>query len=1181
MVAPAGEPSTIVEEVGVDDKVSVAVLGPVEVSRRGLPLDLGGAKQRALLARLAVSAPAAVSVDALVEDLWNSAPREPTRALQQHVSRLRANLPVERRHGGYRLAPESVVVDVTTFKQLSARGQDLLKAGAADEAAGYLDRALTLWRGTAFADLAPNSGMTTIATHLEHLRQSVEIDRNEAYLACGRGPDLIPELQRLTGASPLVEAFWAHLMAALYQHGRIPEALAAFHAARSALVGALGHEPGERLTEIHRALLVGAAPPGLADSPGAPAVPASPASPTVPAVPAVPTLRAEQRPRARARANRDDARPGLPGRRRELEILESAWREARRGLRVVTITGELGIGKSRLAEEFASRLAREGARVRYGRCDDDVESAYQPFADILAADIEHVAGTDATRARNRLGPDARDLLPIAPALAPLLPGPGEGTDPATQVHRVRAALTRWLIESTRVTPMVWVIDDLHWSSPETTALLEHLIRSARSARVLVLITLRDRDDPGTRRTPERFLPVLRQSEVVTQLSLGRLDRSATRDVVLAEVAGGGGEASEQLVDRIQHASGGLPLFVLELMRQLRTLPGEAAPGTVAPADPRDAGRPPLGAIPPGLRTVIHARLETLPRRAREVLEQAAVLGRRFELELLAQVYGDEDRLDDALSAAVYARLIEADGQPWRYVFCHDVVRAMLYEEIAPLRRARLHARAAAALEAAAAANPYARAHHSERAAPIAGPDRAVTALALAGEAALDQRAPGSAERFYRRALALADTTAERSGSAQYCDLLIGLGRALFGGADPAYRDTLLEAGRLARRLSDHDRLVTAVLANSRGWYASTVGLDHERVAQLEDALAACPADRHSTRARLLGAWAVEIVRDTSRREEALERSARALELAEGAGDERILGQLLSDRYAVMYASFEDPAGCVELNRRLERLARRRGDEGLELSATIGLAQSALTVGDGAEADRALARALGLADTLNEPARLWMTRCWQATRTAGTGDLASARAQADAALELGTASGQPDAHAWYAGQMFMLLLHAGGPGDLRDDSAEQALRYAAAIPAWRAAHALALAHSGAHDQARALLAEFVDSGFSTLPRDMLWLHGMAYLCQAAAALGDAPSARLLAGALAPYERLVADNGTIDAGPMALHLAAVTAVAGDREQAARLLDVAARVTDRLRAPIWHGHLDALRRRLTPQA
>jgi predicted ATPase/DNA-binding SARP family transcriptional activator len=232
---------------GVDAMVGVEVslLGPVEATRSGRAVDLGGPQQRALLALLALRAGRVVPVGSLIDALWpESPPASAGKVVQTYVSRLRKTLgeeAIERRGAGYllRLAPEAV--DLVQFERLSAEGR--------------FAEALALWRGPALADLAGLPRLQAEAERLEELRLQALEERIEADLDAGADAELVAELQALVAEQPLRERPRGLLMRALYRSGRQAEALAVYQQGRRLLVDELGIEPSAELRELHAAVL--------------------------------------------------------------------------------------------------------------------------------------------------------------------------------------------------------------------------------------------------------------------------------------------------------------------------------------------------------------------------------------------------------------------------------------------------------------------------------------------------------------------------------------------------------------------------------------------------------------------------------------------------------------------------------------------------------------------------------------------------------------------------------------------------------------------------------------------------------------------------------------------------------------------------------------------------------------
>ena len=242
-----------------EDAVEFRILGPLEASRHGQPLELGAGKQRALLVLLLLRAGEIVSTDRLIDALWGERP--PPSALNSvhiYVSQLRKALGNGRleTHGhGYLLALEPEQLDLGRFERLLGDGRELLTSGDADRAAGALRAALGLWRGPPLSDVAFEPFAQAEIARLDELRLAALEERIEADLALGRHAELVPELEGLVREHPLRERLRAQLMLALFRSGRQSEALDAYQQARKLLSTELGLEPGRRLRELEAAIL--------------------------------------------------------------------------------------------------------------------------------------------------------------------------------------------------------------------------------------------------------------------------------------------------------------------------------------------------------------------------------------------------------------------------------------------------------------------------------------------------------------------------------------------------------------------------------------------------------------------------------------------------------------------------------------------------------------------------------------------------------------------------------------------------------------------------------------------------------------------------------------------------------------------------------------------------------------
>jgi predicted ATPase/DNA-binding SARP family transcriptional activator len=240
--------------------VQILLLGPVELRIDGRDIALGGPRQRALLALLALRPGQILPADELVEEVWAGEPPEGAdTTLRSYVSRLRRSLEgalsIERTDRGYVLRVPAEAVDALAFERLAREGSERLARGAARTARERLGAALGLWHGRPFGDLGREGALGGAADRLEELRLLALEQRIEADLALGRAAELVDEIEALLREVPFREQLWHHLMLALYRANRQADALAAFHRARAALDEELGLEPSSQLRELEAAIL--------------------------------------------------------------------------------------------------------------------------------------------------------------------------------------------------------------------------------------------------------------------------------------------------------------------------------------------------------------------------------------------------------------------------------------------------------------------------------------------------------------------------------------------------------------------------------------------------------------------------------------------------------------------------------------------------------------------------------------------------------------------------------------------------------------------------------------------------------------------------------------------------------------------------------------------------------------
>jgi tetratricopeptide (TPR) repeat protein len=466
------------------------------------------------------------------------------------------------------------------------------------------------------------------------------------------------------------------------------------------------------------------------------------------------------------------------GRDSESGQLLGAWNAARDGgAHLVLVTGEPGIGKSRLATELGRHVRAEGHVVAAARAHEAAgRLPWGPVVDLLRSDAlrSHVDTLDPVW--------KAELARLLPELVDASGPSARNTsgDPA-QRHRLFDAVNRAIVAAAR--PRLLIIDDLQWCDAETIDLIGFVVGSGQAAPVLVVGTVRweeiSEDHPLV-----GLVDALGRDGAVTTVPLDRLDEATT--ATLASRLGVEDPVDQELAARIWRETEGNPLFVIEALRA-----GISAKGSRA-------------VLTPTMRAVLRARLGQLPEGAQRVAEVAAVIGRPFSVGLLVSATGiGEPELVDHVDELWRRRIVRDQGHT--YDFSHDKLRAVALEMVSPARRRRLHRAVAEAIAGESkdhveAAAPQLAAHYDQ--AGMVEP--AIDAYRMAGERAVAVSALEEAVAMFRRGLSLlADLPASPRRDALELDLRIALGSplvALEGYGSGASHQLYERARSLCRKL---------------------------------------------------------------------------------------------------------------------------------------------------------------------------------------------------------------------------------------------------------------------------------------------------------------------------------------------------------------------------------------------
>jgi tetratricopeptide (TPR) repeat protein len=382
----------------------------------------------------------------------------------------------------------------------------------------------------------------------------------------------------------------------------------------------------------------------------------------------------------------------MVGREAELRRLRGWWADTlagRGGFGVVG--GEPGIGKTRLVEELAERVEREGAAVLWGHCYEREGIPYAPFREAIQTLI---LATPPDELRDDLGGGAAPLAQMVPALRMILPGLSEAVplQPDEERARLVDALTQFLIARSARLPILLCIDDIQWADQGSIMMASHIARFAPDHRILILATYRPSEVGGSHALG-RLIDTLRGDFQGRRLLLEGLSPSGV-DRLLRALADQD-TIRENEVAAIASETQGNPFFIREVIRHL-VEEGKiyrGADGRWVMSEPINLG------IREGVREVIGRRLSRLSDAANRLLSAASAFEAAFQFDVVAAVAAlPEAEARDALDQAQAARLLRPAASPGAARFAHDLVRHAVYQELEPSDRAKLHRQAAVVLE---------------------------------------------------------------------------------------------------------------------------------------------------------------------------------------------------------------------------------------------------------------------------------------------------------------------------------------------------------------------------------------------------------------------------------------------------------------------------------------------------
>jgi DNA-binding SARP family transcriptional activator len=836
------------------DAIMLSLVGEFRVALAGSTLsapEIGSRKARTLLKLLAVGQGGWMHADQIVDVLWPAeAPQRPTEGVATLVSRLRAALGdsiIDGDRDGYRLGqPPNVDVDlaaaerhVVEARRRSTTGDTGLASGSAMRALAILGdgRVLVADAGADWAESA-----RTLAVEL--LREARSLAAAAA-LAIGEPAAARDIARAAVAADGFDEPAIRLLMRAEATLGEPARALAAFEQLRSVLAGELGVDPAPETRDVHGAIL------------------------REEVIPSAPTRR------------KLPFRTALVGRDAAMDLLTKRWSAAARGeAALVLITGEAGIGKTRLAAEVADLAVRTGGELLRSRSYEAERSLFlQPIVDALG---EHASTTSPATISAAAGDWAGPIVALVPQIAAILaPLPMQQDRGDIARRRAYDAFARYICRLA-TTPTLLLIDDLHQAGLATVEFLHYLVRQARigqagDARLMIVATVRSEEGAAA---------IAALSDVGERLELTALTAAAVGQ--LAQAAGHADAA-----DRIVARTRGHTLFVVETLRSL---------------DGDDPG------IPSSLQAAVLARVGRTGERCEKLLRAAAVLGPAIEPETIARLLDISPIVaTETCEQALAARLLVVTDRA--YEFANDLIREVVYASMPRPTLVAYHRRAADLLSD----RPEAVGAHATAAGDWA---RAGRAWLVAGEQAAARFAFADAVVLLGRAIDASDRShaPEVAGRAY---LVRGRARD----AITAYADSMDDytaAAALARESGDQ-RLEMMTLRELSGDVQVALGMpvtqcipDLEAGIQIAEAL----GDR-AVEADMLARLAV-IACNRLRFTEALSYGHRAVAAARASIDDYALAMAL-DGLKTPYAYLGEITALAPILTELEPLLRQQGD----------------------------------------------------------------------------------------------------------------------------------------------------------------------------------------------------------------------------------------------------------------
>lgn len=834
------------------------------------------------------------------------------------------------------------------------------------------------------------------------------------------------------------------------------------------------------------------------------------------------------------------------GRTSEMNEFERALQKTAEGRgTTVLVSGEAGVGKTRLAEEAGRKAAQLGLDVVWGHCSmEEGAPSFWPW-------IQVSRGLRLIR-----GEDELSSYPGASELARIQPDEGETQDLVAMLpsERVRFQLmdriTTFFLTAARRQPLLIVIDDLQWGDAATLDLARFMAEQVRSSPAVLIFTFRVTDlrdgDPIAQL-------VAGLASDIRRLKLDGLDEISTARVV-ADITGV--TPAQNAATSIHRQTAGNPFFVREVSKLLVSQGRlqELASGRDLP-------------VPPAVRDVLEKRFARLSQEASEVLGVASVLGTTLDLQLVEAVGGGRAALDAVIEEARSARIIIPEGTPGRYRFVHALMKETLYTGLATTDKRAWHLRAAETLEASGA-YPAEIVHHLLAAFPDASVAKIVLFAEQAGNQSLSVFAYHEAADFYRQALALLPT-AEVSFQRARLLLLLAEAEARIGDrlqAEAHYR-AVLDLSRVLGETEPMARAALGLAGGPSGFEVQT--FDESVIRALEDALTALPEERTAIRAWVAARLSVALTySDQQERRRTLAREAA--QLSSDLGDPAAHAYALSAYCDTIAGPDHVDERLVVADQMIER-ARAAGDPELELLARRFRLVALAELGRFEEFDRELDRFARVSDDLNQPASAWFVPLWRAMRAHMLGRYEQCERLLEDAERIGVTQAHSDNASLLVFSLRWPLFYELGRIDEMDTTVLDIAGKYGAVPAVDVMVGLHHLWMGRRAEAEAALRRLTETGISVFPKDAIWLATLVLAILLSKGLDDPRLVPELADELAPYADMYVLDGIAASffGSVDHWLATVAAMMSKKDEAAAHFEDSLKAHARGGAIVWLAH------------